>query len=123
MGSGIARQVKAQFPKAYESDLTTGKGDPSKLGTYTFADYSKDDSSLFIINAYTQFDYGRSNKVYLKYEALRSVLESIKLDFSKDLKLGMPKIGCGLAKGDWARVEKMIEEIFTDRDIYIYELI
>lgn len=124
MGSGIARQVKEMFPRAYGADLKTVKGDPSKLGTYTYADYSKEESPLFIINAYTQFDYGRdSSKVYLKYEALTSALKDIKANFNPSLKLGMPKIGCGLAKGDWNKVEKIIEEIFDDRDVYVYELV
>lgn len=39
------------------------------------------------------------------------------------IKLAMPKIGCGLDKLEWPRVEKIIEDIFDDRfEIYVYEL-
>jgi O-acetyl-ADP-ribose deacetylase (regulator of RNase III) len=36
-GAGIAKQIKQEFPEAYEADLKTNKGDKSKLGWYSKA--------------------------------------------------------------------------------------
>jgi hypothetical protein len=36
--------------------------------------------------------------------------------------VGIPFIGCGLAGGDWRIVEKIINEIFKNRTIYVYYL-
>ena len=36
MGGGIAQSVKEKFPTAYQADLQTQRGNPEKLGTYTF---------------------------------------------------------------------------------------
>ena len=33
MGSGIAPQIKAKYPEAYEADCKTTAGDVNKLGT------------------------------------------------------------------------------------------
>ncbi len=35
--------------------------------------------------------------------------------------VGMPRIGCGLAGGDWAVVEKILNRIFGPRLIYVYD--
>ncbi|MDD5015810.1 MAG: hypothetical protein PHW73_12080 [Atribacterota bacterium] len=73
MGSGIALQVKKEFPAAYEADLKTIKGDFNKLGNYTYADYRWNGQFAFrVINAYTQYNYGRE-KIQLDYEALTLV--------------------------------------------------
>lgn len=34
----------------------------------------------------------------------------------------MPRIGCGLAGGDWERVEPLIDEVLWDIDVYVYDL-
>lgn len=34
----------------------------------------------------------------------------------------MPRIGCGLAGGDWSIVEKILNNVFDDRTIYVYDL-
>lgn len=68
MGSGIARQVRQKFPRAYEADLETISGDKNKLGTYSSAEYVLSTGSirgrhLNVINAYTQYDFGGENAV------------------------------------------------------------
>jgi hypothetical protein len=34
----------------------------------------------------------------------------------------MPKIGAGLAGGDWEKIEEIINSVFDKRDIFVYEL-
>ena len=56
----------------------------------------------------------------IRYDALESCLA---LAGAKALELGasvhMPRIGCGLAGGDWARVEPMIEEQVCARGVAV----
>jgi len=119
-GAGIAKTVKQTFPGAYKADLKTQYGDKKKLGKYTYIMYE----NLTVVNLYTQYKYTRTD-VDADYDAIRNCMKALKRDFSGK-KIGLPKIGCGLASGSWKIVEKIIKEelsgenvtivIFNDRD-------
>lgn len=107
MGAGIAKNIKASFPSAYEADLMTEKSDKSKLGTITTANVLIAERKLTIVNAYTQYHWkGRGDKVH--YEGLKSCFETIADQFH-DCRIGYPMIGAGLAGGDWSRISKIID--------------
>lgn len=112
MGGGIAYQIKNKFPQAYDADLKTGRGDRSKLGTYSFAHHPK--ANLTIVNAYTQYAFGR-DRVHVNYPAIRSVFRAIRLNFAGQ-KIGYPMIGAGLAGGDWNAISSIIEEELRGED-------
>lgn len=107
MGSGIAPQIKHKFPKAYEADCKTIKGDEAKLGTISYTE----NTTPIVVNLYGQFDYTgrRSGKMDLDYDALRSALKAMRDKFTGKT-FGMPMIGAGLAGGDWNVIEAIIEE-------------
>ena len=107
MRSGIAKSIREKFPEVYEVDTKTIKGSREKLGTISFVKINN--SSLVVVNAYTQFNYGRSGNQYVDYEAIRSAMKAIKLAFP-DKKIGYPKIGAGLGGGDWEIISKIINE-------------
>ena len=111
MGSGIAKQIKEKYKEAYEADLETNKGSKEKLGTYSIAQIN---DSQYIINAYTQYFYGGKNP--LDYEALRNVFKLINENFENKI-IGIPKIGAGLAKGNWEIIEKIIEKESRNNNI------
>ena len=119
MGAGIAKSIKQTFPLAYKADLETKKGDKSKLGNYSFAKCkTKTGNDLVVINAYTQYDYGRKS-IHCNYEAICDVLFKIGRNFMG--RIGMPKIGCGLAGGNWDILEKPIKLLFSGNDVTIVE--
>lgn len=128
MGSGIAPLIKNAFPGVYEADCRTGKGDRSKLGKFSYAVM---DSGLAVFNLYSQYDFtGRRIGVRdLNYDALYDSLCAMK-NFIKahtdgcmmDRKIGFPKIGAGLAGGDWNVIEAMIKSVFFDCDVTVYIL-
>lgn len=103
MGGGIALQIKQEFPKAFEVDRRTVKGDPKKMGTYSLAMVD----NLTIVNAYTQFDC-RGPGVLANYSSIDKVFKSLAIVF-EGKRIGFPKIGAGLARGDWAIIEEIIE--------------
>jgi O-acetyl-ADP-ribose deacetylase (regulator of RNase III) len=111
MGAGIAKQIKEKYIDAYNADLLTVKGDKNKLGTYSI---SKINETQYIINAYTQYYY--FGKRPLNYEALRNVFKLINENFNNKI-IGIPKIGAGLAKGDWNIIKNIIDEETTNNKL------
>ena len=108
MGKGIALSIKNQFPEAYEADLRTPKADPAKLGTFSVANVVRPSASFVVVNAYTQFHY-RGERVLADYDAIRLAFRGIKKQFT-NRRIGYPKIGAGLAGGDWQRIAGIIDE-------------
>jgi len=113
MGAGIALQIANQIPIAYTVDKSTKSGDKSKLGDISIAQ----DGELTIINGYTQFGFRRGERA-CDYHAIRSVFKKIKkLLGGKSLKFGIPKIGAGLAGGDWSIIVDIIDGVMGDENI------
>jgi O-acetyl-ADP-ribose deacetylase (regulator of RNase III) len=109
MGAGIARQIREECPAAYKADRETLWGDRDKLGTYTYGVEDREHGKMTVVNAYIQYDYGHERR-HLSYDALITVLERICQDFDEPV-IAMPKIGCGLAGGDWIIVRVILEAI------------
>lgn len=114
MGAGVAVAIAQRFPKTRIVDNQTKSGDYKKLGTYSVAYDSKT-----IINAYTQYSVGRG--LQLNYSALRRVFRQINKDFVGQ-EIAIPRIGAGLAGGDWDKIEKIIDEETPDVTITCYSL-
>jgi O-acetyl-ADP-ribose deacetylase (regulator of RNase III) len=119
MGAGIAKVIKDQFPEAYEADLNTEKGARDKLGSISYATVIRNDHEITVVNGYTQFHWSGSG-VLADYEAIRSVMRHVKDKFSGK-KVGYPKIGAGLAGGDWAIISKIIDEELEGEDHTLVE--
>lgn len=119
MGAGIAKGIKAAFPAAYGADRATSCGDRAKLGSCTFTEIDLDGSLLIVVNAYTQFDF-RGSGTKVDYDAVRSCFRWIKEQHS-GRRMGLPKIGAGLAGGDWARIAAIIEEELACEDVTLVE--
>lgn len=107
MGSGIAKQIREQFPRAYEADKATKSGDRNKLGTYSVALGKQ----FNIINAYTQYGFNRggANEDVFEYEAFQKILDKLVEEYP-GCRFGFPAIGCGLAGGNEERIVGMLEE-------------
>ena len=119
MGAGIAKSIRALFPEAYEADLATQAGDRAKLGSFSAAQVSRGARAFTIVNAYTQFDYrGRGGRV--DYDAVGRAFSAIKRQFSGK-RIAYPKIGAGLARGDWTRLSKIIDEALAGEDHTVVE--
>lgn len=124
MGAGLAKEIKYRYPEAYFKDLLTKKGSLDKLGKYTFANVlcKRTNKAFTIINAYTQYNYGKSknNEPLVSYDAIRSIL--LDIDYRFTGVIGLPFIGCGLAGGDWSIVSKIITESIIKNKFIIVSL-
>ena len=119
MGAGIAKTIKNKFPEAYKADLNTVKGNKEKLGTISRAVIERNGNELIVVNGYTQYNW-RGSGTLVDYSAVRSVFRNIKSQFSGK-RIGYPKIGAGLAKGDWAIISKSVDEELEGEDHTLVE--
>ena len=119
MGKGIALTIKSEFPEAYEADKATPKGLEAKLGTISVAQVDRPNFNFTIVNAYTQFHW-RGTGVKADYDAIRRVMRLVKQRFPGK-RIGYPKVGAGLAGGDWSVISKIIEEELAGEDHHYVE--
>lgn len=122
MNSGIAKAFKVNFPEVYAADCETGKGDPEKFGYFSFAHL--EDYPVTVLNLYGQFRFG-ADRQYTNYEKLEEALEAM-AEFLQDeepnLRIGIPKLGCGRGGGNWYVVEALVEKYLGKWDVTVYSL-
>jgi O-acetyl-ADP-ribose deacetylase (regulator of RNase III) len=121
MGAGIAKSIKQAFPEAFRADLATTKGSRKKMGSISVANVTCGDRQLTIANGYTQFHW-RGSGVLVDYDAVRSVMREVKAGFA-GRRIGYPKIGAGLAKGDWNVIAQIIDAELADEDHTLVEYV
>lgn len=140
MGAGIAPQMAAAFGcDTFQGEESYKKGDPNKLGNISYGEVFMIDEeivalhddgnylnpklkSLYVVNCYTQFGFGSNHSdgtiSPIDYEALTLCMRKMNMIFN-GLHVGLPKIGAGLAGGDWQRIKKIIQEELKDCEITI----
>lgn len=127
-GAGIAPQmVRAFQTDKFPMEADEYKGDVNKLGTIDSLPISIDSGKVLnVVNAYTQVypgaTFGASSgfmeQIPLDYAALSLCLKKINHEF-KGMTVGLPKIGCGLAGGDWDMVSSIIRTYMPDVKVFV----
>jgi O-acetyl-ADP-ribose deacetylase (regulator of RNase III) len=142
-GAGLAPQfVKEYSTDKFRMEQEQYKGDINKLGTIDFEELCYEDfgkgifkwvrypdenrkwvkHSMFVVNAYTQFNYGRNHadgdQKPVDYDAITLVMRKINHVF-KGKRIGLPKISAGLAGGDWNIIKSIIQEELKDCNVTI----
>lgn len=119
MGAGIAAYLRRKYPYVYVVDCKTKIG-PDKLGTFSKANIN---DNLIVLNCYTQDTCGSGRQV--DYEAVYKCLEQVKIytdtlreQSGKPIDIRFPKIGCGLAGGEWSIIRPMFEKLLPYANIY-----
>ncbi len=124
MGAGIALAVRKTYPVAFNRyrEIFLAQGKRLDLGQCIFVDCP---DGRVVINAVSQADYGRDpGIVYVSYDAVRSIIKQIDLwAAANDIaSVAFPKIGAGLANGDWSVIESIIETGAAHFQPVVYEL-
>lgn len=122
MKSGVAKTIAEVFPEAVRADNKTEKGDIKKLGgiTSTVCQKYKRETLGWVFNIYGQYDYGTDSQK-TNYKSLELGLQRV-CDFlleerPKERSLGLPKLGAGLAGGNWDIISKIIEKELVEKGI------
>ena len=131
-GAGVAKQIKARYPEAYEVDLATKSLGDNKLGSYS--NVRSHDGKLVIVNLYGQIGIrndgdplNRNAQYDLLFDALyRLAIKVTKVHSNQKIVIGIPDmIGCGLAGGSRRIVVAIlltIEELFPEIEFHVYSL-
>lgn len=116
MGSGIAKIIREKYPSAYERYRDQYLIE-NKLVMGSLMVVPCDDK--IIVNAITQEFFGRdSNTIYVSYWAIAEAFRKIEMYNFKEIAL--PKIGAGLARGDWNVISAIIENTLVNTKPVVY---
>ena len=127
MGAGIAKAVKETFPEAWAADKATKKGDRNKLGSLSSATIhlpeksAESAKSVTVANLYTQLRWGPASPAAgetqeSRYDAIRKALTGLR-KLAAGRPTGLPRIGAGLAGGDWKIISEIIGEVFPEATV------
>lgn len=120
MGGGVARQLANRYlglEKEYSEYCKCLDNDYKHLkGKVFFCGVSDNKTICNMFSQKENFD--------TDYEAMKKALTYIKKwAENNNLSICMPYgIGCGIANGNWEKVYKIIEEVFSDYDVTLYKL-
>jgi len=118
-GKGFVLAISKKWKKPEQQYREWFKSqDKFELGEVQFVDI---DSELSIANMIGQHKIKRlKGQIPIRYEAVEKCLSKV-ADYSKEnnFSIHMPRIGCGLAGGDWNKIEQIIQKKLIDRNIKV----
>lgn len=135
MGSGVAKAVRARYPKAY--DVYRNKfvarglqlGEVVEVEVPWHSDFRYRDQMVptkrFVFNCITQNSYGRDGRRYVNYGAVESTMRYINkrvADTLVPVEVGMSMIGSSLGGGDWNIISDIIERRSTNFRPIVYDM-
>lgn len=114
MGSGIAKQIRAEYPGVYDTYTDnlaalsrTNKNPMGKVFWHL------GNNQLLIANAITQDGFGKDGRKYVSYKAIAECFVEVAIIAEQEkLPVHYPLIGAGLGGGDWAIIADIIESVF-----------
>lgn len=126
-GSGCAGHITKLYPEARQVYIDHHKEHGLKLGEVI---YARTYDECIICHCITQEFYGYNGKRYVDYDAVRMAMKELNeaigyvlaLTTSPQNEIALPKIGAGLAGGDWDTIAQIIEEELTDAQPVVYTL-
>ncbi len=122
MGSGVAKAIMQKWPVVRETYMAQ----PSlELGS---VHYVKVNVQVCVANLVGQPDVrSKDLPVPIDYAAFRKGFEEIaqwvtKVEsLNRTVSISMPRIGCGLAGGEWSTVEMIIQEKLKDFSVTVFD--
>ena len=119
MGSGIARQIRNEYPEVYHEYKFLCSNGNASLGKIQPV---KTSDGRVCMNMFAQYSYGRDGQ-YTNYEAFKKCLENLRTWMQKNpgivwaadkpemVDIAFPKyIGCGLGGGNWDVIYGIIKD-------------
>lgn len=123
MGSGVALVLRNRYPEMYRKDAGDARSPMERLGSFSKVGLSTDvePGKKVGYNIYSQLDFrGRAvGKMDLDYNALAKALVAVEEDmkYSGLTSIALPRIGAGLAGGNWAIILEIINNVFKNSPV------
>ena len=122
-GAGFVMAISGKWDapkreyKQWQKDLFFDP--PFELGNIQNVNVEKD---ICVVNMIAQEGVFWGTKPPIRYNAVESCLEKVVLLKPKSVHL--PRIGCGLAGGEWGKIEKLINKTLVAANIpvFVYDL-
>jgi O-acetyl-ADP-ribose deacetylase (regulator of RNase III) len=106
MGSGIAKSIRDMYPTAYSDYRAVYEAQGNKLHLGQIVTTRTLERT--ILNIISQEYYGRNpNVVYVSYDAIKKAI--LRINEMGYVRVAFPKIGAGLANGNWETISEIIE--------------
>lgn len=124
MGSGVAKQIKANFPEVFNEYRGHAQSHDSDelLGTAQFV-FSPSKNKI-IANVFGQDSFGASRRRTFESALIWGLIKVKEFAEDNNMSVAMPyNIGCALGGGDWNTVYEGIQAVFSDfdRDVVLYQ--
>ena len=125
MGAGIALQIAHRYPEIKNIDSKTVYGDIGKLTNHTMGVVGNY-SAFKIINAYTQYKPGHVFDDLALYSNIKKtvrnifslgpeeLLKGLSREKNHIVRIGFPRIGAGIAGGDWNIISTIIKKEYKE---------
>jgi O-acetyl-ADP-ribose deacetylase (regulator of RNase III) len=118
-GKGFVLSISRRWK---QPELEFKKASPMKLGDFQLI---KVEENIYVANLIGQHGiYPVNGTQPIRYKALENAMSEMIIQAMKlqDLTIHAPRLGCGLAGGDWSEIEKIINNVITPFgiDVYIY---
>ncbi len=126
-GKGFVRALSARWPQpeeAYRQWASTGLWQEEPFGLGGVQAVAIPDTPWLVANMVAQHGLDPQQGVPpIRYGALETCLHKLqKLARLHSASLHMPRIGCGLAGGQWERVEPLIVKLLSEFEVVVYDL-
>jgi O-acetyl-ADP-ribose deacetylase (regulator of RNase III) len=127
MGSGVAKALYEKWPDVRNNylkifnELNVGPDGEVLLGEVALVRTQ----GKIIANCFTQQYFGGDGSRYVNYEAVYNCMRLLHHACRQEKvnEVALPKIGCGLAGGDWGIVKAILESTFPqDFTVKVYVL-
>ena len=127
MGSGVARALYEKWPLVRSQYMEWSQDSEFKLGKTQIINVEKD---IYVANMVAQHSLiSKDNPTPIKYDALEQCMEDVNFyanildteDKQRVCEICAPKFGSLRAGGDWNKIEKLINNVWKDLDVTIYE--
>ena len=126
MGSGVAKAIFTEYPEVKEeyhkfwNEKAHLEGWSGENFLGVVQQVSVHDGKI-VFNMFTQLNYGYDGKLYVDYNAIKKCFDYLVENCYYVKKIAIPKIGCGLAGGEWEIVKEIINESTKDKiEVYVY---
>jgi O-acetyl-ADP-ribose deacetylase (regulator of RNase III) len=118
-GAGVSGAIGGKWPIV--ENVYRYFSDKLELGTIQFV---RVEDNKYVCNLIAQDGYSTPTKPACDLKALKLSLKMLNQILYLDPKIEIhgPRLGAGLGGRSWSDIEPILQEVFPDKEVYIYDL-